>query len=184
MKTYHQFNFYKYTYCEFNSVEVSFFETHKTHFQSRSGSYYSYTDEGVYRYSNHWGRVANCRWKIKGIENYKNQQYYVGYAKWSDFYPLNDNDKVFYLKVNYETKQVKILRISSEEKQGSYLMNSSLAHQRLKEIQTLFKEYKWATYIDAPIDEVREIIIDKLIQSNTSLATLKREVKAKFDLIQ
>ena len=181
MKTYHQFNFYKYTYCEFNRVEISFFEEKKAHFQSKSGSYYSYTEEGVYRYSNHWGRVATCRWKIKGIENYKNQNYYVGFAKWSDFYSLNDTDKVFYLEVNYETEQVKILRIADEKANTQYLMNSLLAHKRLKQIQTLFKEYKWAKYIDGPINEVRKILIEKLITSNKDLDRLKREVKAYFN---
>jgi len=161
--------------------EVSFFEEKKAHFQSKSGSYYSYTDEGVFRYSNHWGRVASCRWKIKGIENYKNQGYYVGFAKWQDFYPLNDSDKVFYIEVNYETKQAKISRISSEEKKEVYLMNAVLVNQRLKQIQTLFKEYKWATYIDAPIEDLRELLITKLINSNTALALLKRELKQQFD---
>ena len=181
MKTYHKFNFFKYTYCEFNNVAISFFEEKKAHFQSKSGSYYSYTDEGVYRYSNHWGRVANCRWPIKGIEDYKNQNYYVGFAKWTDFYPLNDIDKVFYLLVNFESQQVKIMRVNPEKEENHYLMNSILAHKRLKEIQTIFKEYKWAKYINASIEELRELIIDRLLNSNTSLAVIKQEIKAQFD---
>jgi len=149
--------------------EISFFEEKSVHFKSKSGSYYFYADGGVYRYSNHWGRVASCRWKIKGIENYKNQKYYVGFAKWQDFYPLNDTDKVFYIDVNFETQQTKISRISSiENNNEKYLMNSSLVHQRVKQIQNLFKEYKWAKYIDAHIDDAREILIEKLINSNTS----------------
>ena len=181
MKIYHKFNFFKHTYCEFDNVEVSFFETKKAHFSSKSGSYYSYTESGVYRYSNHWGRVASCRWRIKGIENYKNQKYYVGYAKWEDFFPLNDTDKVFYIKVNFETKQAKVLRVTTEEEVEDYLMNANLVQQRLKQIQNLFKDYKWAKYINAPIDDVREILIEKLINSNTSLDILKREIKAQFD---
>ncbi len=181
MKTYHQFNFFKYTYCEFKMKEISFFEDKKAHFQSKSGSYYSYSDEGVYRYSNHWGRVATCRWKIKGIEAYKNQKYYVGFAKWSDFYPLNDADKVFYIEVNFETQQAKISRILGEEEHDFYLMNSLLAQQRLKQIQTLFKEYKWAKYIDAHIDDLREIIVKQLTNSNTSLVVLKQELKSQFE---
>lgn len=161
--------------------EIAFFEEKKAHFQSKSGSYYSYTDEGVYRYSNHWGRVASCRWKIKGIESYKNQAYYVGFAKWIDFYPLNDSDKVFFIDVNFETKQAKISRITSEEISSNYLMNAVLVNQRLKQIQNLFKEYKWAKYMDAPIDELREILITKMINSNTSLDILKRELKQQFD---
>ena len=161
--------------------EVSFFEEKKAHFQSKSGSYYSYTDEGVFRYSNHWGRVASCRWRIKGIEDYKNQDFYVGYAKWSDFYPLNDTDKVFYIEVDFETQQAKILRFNPKENKEYYLMNSLLAHQRIKQIQNLFKEYKWAKYINGPIDELRKVIITKMCNSNTSLEVLKRELKNQFD---
>jgi len=160
---------------------IVFFEEKKAHFQSKSGSYYSYTDEGVYRYSNHWGRVATCRWRIKGIDTYKNQAYYVGFAKWQDFYPLNDVDKVFYLEVNFETKQAKILRLLSENTSNVYLMNASFAHQRLKQVQTLFKEYKWAKYIDAPIDELREVLINKLLNTNKDVAVLKRELKHDFE---
>lgn len=181
MKSYHKFNFFKHTYCEFKQIESSFFDNNQVHFKSKSGSHYSYTEEGVYRYSNHWGRVANCRWKIEGVDDFKSQNYYVGYAKWSDFYPLNATDKVYYVMVNYKTQQAKIVRMSAEEEVSQYLMHSDLAHKRLKEIQTLFKEYKWAKYINAPIDEVRKIIIEQLIDSNIALAILKRQVKENFD---
>lgn len=160
---------------------MDFFKEKKVHFKSKSGSYYFYTDEGVYRYSDHWGRVASCRWKIKGIEVYKNQQFYVGFTKWEDFHPLNDVDKVYYIKVNLATKQAKIIRLSNEGNNRTYLMNAPLAYLRLKQIQTLFKEYKWAKYIDGDIDELRAVIIDKLLNSNTTLDILKRELKNEFE---
>ena len=56
-----------------------------------------------------------------------------------------------------------------------------LAHLRLIQIQTLFKEYKWAKYIDGDIDELRAVIIDKLLSSNTTLDILKRELKNEFE---
>ena len=173
-KTYHKFNFFKHTYCEFESKKINFFEGKSAHYQSKSGSLYFYADDGVYRYSNHWGRVANCRWKIKGIENYKSQNYYVGFSKWNDFYPLNDTDKVFYLVVNFETKQVKIKRIGKGDDIEEFLMTSEFAHQRLKQIQTLFKEYKWAKYFDDDIDVVRKRLITGLVTSNKSIQQLKQ----------
>lgn len=181
MKTYHKFNFFKYTYCEFEMKEMSFFEEKKAHFQSKSGSYYSYTEEGVFRYSDHWGRVASCRWRIKGIDVYKNQNFYVGYAKWEDFYALNDVDKVYYIKASLETKQAKILRVESIENEAFYVMNLPLAQQRLKQIQMLFKEYKWAKYINADIEVLREKLVYELMNSNTSLDILKRDLKSAFD---
>lgn len=177
---YHKFNFFKHTYCEFEAQPLDFFNQKSAHYQSKSGSLYFYTDEGVYRYSNHWGRVANCRWKIKNIEAYGSQNYYVGFSKWKEFYPLNDTDKVFYLEVNFETKQAKIKRIKAEGTNAHFLMTSGFVHQRLKQIQTLFKEYKWATYFDEDIDVLREEIISKLITSNKSLQVLKQELKREY----
>ncbi len=173
---YHKFNFYRSTYCEFEMQNINFFDDMKAHFQSKSGSYYYYTEEGVFRYSNHWGRVANCRWKIQGIDYYKNQKYYVGYANWSDFYPLNGTDKVFYLEVDYQERKANIKRIRTDEERKEFLMTSEFAHQRLKQIQILFKEYKWARYYEEDVDVLRKIIIDKLITTNKTLQQLKLEL--------
>ncbi|QXP74243.1 hypothetical protein H0I31_09370 [Tenacibaculum sp. AHE15PA] len=173
---FHKYNFFRYTYCEFESRSIDFFKDKSAHYQSKSGSLYFYADEGVYRYSNHWGRVANCRWKIKEIEEYKSQNYYVGFANWSDFYLLNNTDKVFYLEVNFKTKQVKIKRLKEEENKIVFLMTSEFAHQRLKQIQTLFKEYKWAAYYEDDIDHLREILINDLISTTKTIQQLKREL--------
>ena len=113
MKNFHKFNFFKHTYCEFELKSLNFFKQREVHFKSKSGSLYFYTEKGVYRYSNHWGRVANCKWKINGIEAYKNQIYYVGYAKWSDFYPLNSKEKDFYITIEAKTNEQKINNHSS-----------------------------------------------------------------------
>ena len=93
MKHYTKSNFFKHTFCDFIKVENSFFDENKTHFKSASGSQYYFTEEGVYRYSNHWGRVANCRWRLVSESRVKNQEYHVGYAKWINFYPLNESEK-------------------------------------------------------------------------------------------
>ncbi|REH52541.1 hypothetical protein C7448_103276 [Tenacibaculum gallaicum] len=173
---YHKFNFYRSTYCEFEMQKINFFDDMKAHFQSKSGSYYYYTEDGVFRYSNHWGRVANCRWKIKGIEDYKNQKYYVGYANWSSFYPLNSIDKVFYLEVDYTKAKASIKRVQEGLENNHFLMNSELVHQRLKQIQTLFKEYKWARYYEEDIDVLRKKIINKLVITNKTLQQVKLEL--------
>ncbi|MGQ3679690.1 hypothetical protein [Tenacibaculum discolor] len=173
---YHKFNFYRSTYCEFEMQNINFFDDMKAHFQSKSGSYYYYTEDGVFRYSNHWGRVANCRWKIQGIDNYKNQQYYVGYANWSSFYPLNSIDKVFYLEVDYTKAKASIKRVEEGLENNYFLMNSELVHQRLKQVQTLFKEYKWARYYEEDIDVLRKKIINKLVTTNKTLQQIKLEL--------
>ncbi|MDP2540961.1 hypothetical protein CSC81_13795 [Tenacibaculum discolor] len=176
---YHKFNFYRSTYCEFEMQNINFFDNMKAHFQSKSGSYYYYTEEGVFRYSNHWGRVANCRWKIQGIENYKNQNYYVGYANWSDFYPLNTTDKVFYLEVDYKECKASIKRIQEDTESANFLMTSEMAHQKLKSIREVFKGSKWMLYLNKDIEEVKREVIQELILTTNSLKKIKINIKTK-----
>ncbi|MDD7914673.1 hypothetical protein [Polaribacter ponticola] len=103
MKTYNQTNFFKYTFCEFTQ-DTSFEFPENSNYKSKSDSTYFYTKEGVYRKSNHWGRVANCRWKLISNEDYKNQQIVVGFAKWSNFYPINSTEEIFFIEVDFDKK--------------------------------------------------------------------------------
>ena len=181
MKNYHSFNFFKHTYCEFKLVGEEFFKEKLIHFKSKSGSKYFYTDIGVYRYSNHWGRVANCRWKINGIENYKNQNYYIGYANWFDFHSLNSSNEEFYLEVDYEKKEVVVKAIKSNSKSTKYLMTLSFALKRKKEITTIFKGYKWASYFYEDIEVLREKLIVSLINSHKTLQVIKQTLKRDLE---
>lgn len=178
LKNYHNFNFFKHTYCEFEMVGDDLFLDNKEHFKSKSGSLYYYTKAGIYRYSNHWGRVANCRWKISGIENYKNQNRYVGYANWSDFFPLNSFDKAFYLDVNTQNGKTKIYRIKDSTSTKHFLMTLALAQKRLKEIKMLFKNDRWAMYFSENVEMVRSKLITKLINSDKPLQALKQSLKS------
>lgn len=179
-KSYHNFNFFKHTYCEFEMVNDNFFSKKEVHYKSKSGSLYFFTEEGVYRYSNHWGRVANCRWKINGVEDYKNQSYYVGYANWLSFYPLNNFEKAFYLKADPKNVKLKIHRIKESAKTEHFLMTLELAQKRLKQINILFKDYKWAFYYNENIEIVRDKLITKLINSDKPLQELKQSLRNDF----
>lgn len=180
LKSYHNFNFFKHTYCEFEKAREDFFLKNEVHYKSKSGSKYFYTKEGVYRYSNHWGRVANCRWKISGIEDYKNQNYYIGYANWLDFHPLNNFEKVFYIVVDEISGKSTIYRIKENDATKHFLMTLNLAQQRLKQIKKLFKDYKWAMYYNASVDIVRSKLVTKLINSDKALQELKQQLKNDF----
>ena len=177
MRKYNNFNFFKHTYCEFKMIHNDFFKQESTHFKSRSGSLYFYTNEGVYRYSNHWGRVANCRWKISGVENYKNQNYYVGYANWIDFFPLNNSEKSFYLEVDFTKKEVEICCKRENDAPTNSLMTLDVALKKLKQIKTIFKEYKWALYFNENIDVLRKELIYNLINTEKDLHVLKQDLK-------
>ena len=170
LKTYDQTNFFKHTFCEFQ--QVNDFEIPKDkYFISKSNSLYYYTKEGVYRKSNHWGRVANCRWKLISNKSYKNQQTVIAFAKWDDFFSLNETEKLFYISVNFNKKTVKIQPDKTSKE--NYLFTYIEAQKRVKKIKHLFKEEKWATYFEGSLDEIRLKIISEYINSDASLKQIK-----------
>lgn len=171
MKKYTQNNFFKHTFCEFKQVDTFEFPEN-TNYKSKSESEYFYTDEGVYRKSNHWGRVANCRWKLLANENYKNQQIVIGFAKWSDFYPTNSSEKIFFIEVDFENNSAKLQ--PKKENSTNYLHTFSEVQQKIKQLKHLLKDDKWAKYFDEDIDLLRFKIIEEFINSDKTLQNIKR----------
>lgn len=176
MKTYNPSNFFKHTFCEFQQVD-NFEIPEDRNYKSKSESSYFYTDEGVYRKSNHWGRVANCRWKLKATAHYKNQQIVVGFAEWKDFYPINSTNKIFFIDVNFEQKTAKIQPKSKNKKRT--LFSFAQAQLKIKQITNLFKDDKWAKHFDIEIENLRFKIITEFINSEKDL----QEIKQKFKYI-
>lgn len=174
MKTYNSTNFFKHTFCEFNQVN-NFNFPEKINYKSKSESQYFYTKEGVFRKSNHWGRVANCRWKLISSEKYKNQIAVIAFANWSDFYPINSSEKLFYIKIDFENKLSKIK--PKKENNNQHLYSYLTAQKKVKQIQQLFKDSKWAKYYDLNINELRYQIITKFINSEKPLNEIKLEFK-------
>lgn len=173
-KKYNSTNFFKHTFCEFLQVD-DFYFPENTNYKSKSDSFYFYTDEGVYRKSNHWGRVANCRWKLITTQDYKNQKVVIGFAKWTDFYPISSTEKIFFISVDFEQQKAKIHPRQKVSNQFAYTYTE--AQQRIKQIQHLFKNDNWANYFDENIDKLRFKIITKFINSNDSLQEIKRTFK-------
>jgi hypothetical protein len=168
-------NCFKHTFCDFKKVDHRFFNENQIQFKSKSGSSYFYTDEGVYRYSNHWGRVANCRWRLLSDKKLKSQEYHVGFAKWSDFYSLKETEKQFYISVNFETKEVGFHHQKESEKE--FLFFAETAQKRVAQIRKLLTEDTWARYFEMDIEALRFAIISEYLNSNKLL----QEIKAKYN---
>lgn len=180
MKTYNKANFFKHTFCEFQQID-NFEFPENTNYKSKSESIYFYTNEGVYRESNHWGRVANCRWKIAANENYKNQQIVIGFAKWTDFYPINSSEKIFFINVNFKERTAKLQTKHTEKDKKetftNHLFTFSEAQKRIKQITHLFKDDKWAKYYAVAIKDLRFDAITAFISSNITLQQIKINLK-------
>ena len=61
-------NSFKNTFCVFHEVLPRTIDGMKPQYDSKSGSKYFYTKEGMYRWSNHWGRLANSKWRLEPLE--------------------------------------------------------------------------------------------------------------------
>lgn len=176
MKTYNRTNFHKHTFCIFIEVDIAVIKDMKLNYQSKSGSSYYFADEGVYRYSNHWGRVANCKWRLIPNETNKGRTK-VGYANWSDFYPDNDTEKLYFIEVDYSTQSVYFNHFKSNSYTSDKLLRTSAETAKIiKQIRILFEETAWAKYLKAnSIDALRKEIIEKLISTNRILQEIKKD---------
>ena len=106
---------------------------------------------------------------------YKNQQTVLGFAKWEDFYPLNETEKIFYILVNFETKKVTIK--AKQAKETAFLFTLNAAQEREKQIKKLYKGEKWALYFNQSIEKLRIKIISELINSDMTLQQIKLHMK-------
>lgn len=175
---YNKNNFHKYTFCEFIEIEPNKISKIKTSYKSKSGSEYCFTEEGVYRISNHWGRAANCRWRLISEIINPNQKERIGYAKWTDFYPNNETENFFYVEVNFDTKEVTFQHKNNPNfDEKAVLRNASETAKVIRQIKEILESDTWAKYLDYnDLEELRSDIIQKLITTNIPLQTIKKEL--------
>jgi hypothetical protein len=50
----------------------------------------------MYRLSNHWGRLANSKWRLIAADTETSSKLKLGFAHWTDFYPDN-HDKLLFI---------------------------------------------------------------------------------------
>lgn len=176
MKTYNKTNFHKHTFCIFQEVTFESINDLKPNFISKSGSSYYFTEQGVYRYSNHWGRAANCKWRLvsNGISKDRSK---VGYASWSDFYSDNDQEKLYFIEVDYSNQSAQFNHYKSDKyKPGKELRTAAETTKLIKQIRGLLEETAWAKYLKhESIEVLRKEIIEQFISSNRTLQEIKKE---------
>ena len=176
MKEFNRFNFYRFTYCEFVEANMEIIAEKTADFESSCNSTYYYTDEGVYRLADHWGRVANCRWKLKMKKGSKNQKFHLGFAKWSAFLPINDHDRLYYIAVDTNSGKVSFSHYGNDMDTNLYLFTASDAQKRVRQIRNLYESDKWARYYDMDLEVLRKSLVQELISSDKTLAAIKRSL--------
>ncbi|WP_338378287.1 hypothetical protein [uncultured Flavobacterium sp.] len=180
MKLYHKNNFHKHTFCVFKEVELETINNLIPNYSSKSGSQYYFVEEGLYRVSNHWGRAANCRWKLDSstmkTTSSKNNSSKIGYANWSDFYPNNEQENLFYIQVDFATKTVDFLHKDNPKYDGkSVCRNASETAKRIKVCKEVLLEDKWCNYlVYDDLNKLKKEVIHELIYTNTTFITIKQ----------
>ena len=93
-------NAFKNTFCIFKELPLAAIEGLSVQYESKAGSSYYYTKEGMYRLSNHWGRLANSKWRLEPMEIESPTKNKLGFALWTSFHPDNPTDKFYYPQPN------------------------------------------------------------------------------------
>ena len=171
-------NSFKNTFCVFNEVLSEAIEGLKIQFESKAGSIYYYTEAGMYRVSNHWGRLANSKWRLIAMEPETFSKTKIGFAAWSEFYPDNAEEKLYYIEADYDKNTV----IYQHKKNPNYdkkaiLRTSFETTKRIKQIRNLQQLTSWAKHFDYDnLADLRKQIIEKLIFTDKTLEEIKREI--------
>ncbi|MDR6844350.1 hypothetical protein [Flavobacterium granuli] len=170
---------FKNTFCVFRQVLPDRIAGMPVQYDSQSGSKYYYTKEGMYRLSNHWGRLANSKWRLEQMEPETESKFKIGFASWDEFYPDNAEEELYYLDANYEKGTVNYQHRNNPNYDKKAILRTSFATaKRIKQIRNLFELTSWAKYFDYDdIDELRKEIIEELIFTNKTLEEIKREIQ-------
>ena len=171
-------NSFKNTFCVFQEVLSDKIENLKVQYDSKSGSKYFYTEEGMYRLSNHWGRLANSKWRLEPMEQETDSKFKIGFAAWNEFYPDNAEEELYYLEANYTKKTVNYQHKNNPNYDGKAVLRTSFeTTKKIKQIRNLFALTSWAKYFEYDdLDVLRKEIIEQLIYTNKTLDEIKREL--------
>ena len=175
-------NSFKNTFCAFHEVLSDKIIGLKKQFESKAGSAYYYTEEGMYRVSNHWGRLANSKWRLiardPDPEASGESKTKIGFAKWSEFYPDNAEEKLYYIDADFDKNLANYQHKNNPEYDGKAILRTSFeTAKRLKQVRNLQQLTSWAKHFDYDdIDDLRKQIITELIFTEKSLEEIKREI--------
>jgi len=171
-------NSFKNTFCIFNEVLPITIEGLKKQFESKAGSAYYYTEEGMYRVSNHWGRLANSKWRLVALEPETASKTKIGFAKWEEFHADNAEEKLYYIEADFEKNLATYQHKKNSKYDGKAILRTSFeTAKRLKQVRNLQQLTSWAKHFDYDdIDDLRKEIINELIFTEKTLEQIKREI--------
>lgn len=174
---YNRTNFHKSTFCVFNEMPLEAVNGIKPNYTSKSGSCYYFTAAGVFRVSNHWGRAANCKWRLQGT-SYSAGRTKIGFAAWTAFHRDNDSEKLYYIEMDFENGSVTFQHKDSEKYQHQFILRTASETTKIiKQIRQLLTTEAWAKHLqEEDIDLLRKKIITALVTTQKPLVQIKMEL--------
>ncbi|WP_202703101.1 hypothetical protein [Flavobacterium sp. UGB4466] len=171
-------NSFKNTFCVFHEVLSDKIEGLKKQFESKAGSAYYYTESGMYRVSNHWGRLANSKWRLVAMVPETASKTKIGFAAWNEFYPDNAEEKLYYIEADFDQNLVTYQHKKNPNYDEKPILRTSFeTTKRIKQVRNLQQLTSWAKHFDyEDIDELRKQIINELIYTEKTLDEIKREI--------
>jgi hypothetical protein len=171
-------NSFKNTFCVFQEVPLCSLKGLVVQYESKSGSSYYYSKFGMYRLSNHWGRLANSKWRLEPLEPESESKIKLGFAPWDNFYPDNALDELYYLEADYIKNTVNYQHKNNPNYDNKAILRTSFeTTKKIKQIRNLFALTSWAKYFEYDdLDVLRKKIIEELIFTNKTLEEIKREI--------
>lgn len=171
-------NSFKNTFCVFQEKSIQDIITLPVQYLSKSGSSYYYTKEGMYRLSNHWGKLANSKWRLEPLEPETESKTKLGFAHWGKFYPDNDFEKLYYIQADYAKNTVNYQHRNNPKYDNKAILRTTFeTSKKIKQIRNLQNLTSWAKYFDyEDLDSLRQKIINELIFTNKTLEEIKREI--------
>ncbi len=171
-------NAFKNTFCVFQEVHSDSIQNLDVQYKSKSGSNYFFTKAGMYRLSNHWGRLANSKWRLEPMEPETESKFKLGFAPWNAFYPDNADEELYYIEANYSKKTVNYQHKNNPNYDKKAILRTSFeTTKKIKQIRNLFTLTSWAKHFEyKDLEELRKGIIEQLIYTNKTLDEIKREL--------
>ncbi|MEC5165420.1 hypothetical protein RCH18_001148 [Flavobacterium sp. PL11] len=169
-------NSFKNTFCIFYEVDKKDIEGLAIQYDSKAGSKYYYTKLGMYRLSNHWGRLANSKWRLQPLELESESKYKLGFALWENFYQDNALEKLYYLEADFTKNTINYQHKCNPNYDSIAILRTSFeTTKRIKQIRNLFNLTSWAQYFkNYDIAFLREKIITDMIYTDKTLEEIKR----------
>jgi len=166
---------FKNTFCIFKEVDLIQIDSRISDYTSMSGSSYYYSVDGMFRLSNHWGRLANSKWRLEPADPPSESKIKLGFAAWTGFYLDNSNEELYYIKADFNTNTVNYHHRSNPEFDKKAVLRTSFkTGKRIKQIRNLLELNSWSKHFEfQDLQALRQMIVLDLIETNKTLEEIK-----------